>query len=65
MPNELCCMRRVKVKGKSKTCGALANEYEVSLAHGGRSYTARETLCVKHKLRAVQEGYTLKAVEAK
>jgi hypothetical protein len=59
MPNELRCTRRVKVKGKSKTCGELANEYEVV----GPSFTARATLCVKRMLMASNEGFTLKAVE--
>jgi hypothetical protein len=63
MANELRCTRRVKVKGKKQICNELANEYEVSLAAGGRTFAARETLCVKHKLAAATGGYTLKAVE--
>ena len=59
MSTELRCTRRIKVKGKSKTCNELANEYEVI----GQSFSARATLCVKHMLMASNEGFTLKAVE--
>jgi hypothetical protein len=49
----------VKIKGKKQLCNELANEYEVI----GKTYTCRAALCVKHKLAAINEGYTLKAVE--
>jgi hypothetical protein len=49
----------VKIKGKKQPCNELANEYEVI----GKTYKARAVLCVKHKLVAEREGFTLKAVE--
>jgi hypothetical protein len=64
LANELRCTRPIKKLRKRQACNGLANEYEVTLSKGGRSYTARETLCVKHKLAAEKEGFTLKALES-
>ena len=59
MSTELRCTKPVKIKGKKQLCNALANEYEVT----GNTYTARAVFCVKHMLMAVNEGFTVKAVE--
>jgi hypothetical protein len=59
LANELRCTRPIKKLRKRQACNELANEYEVI----GKSYRARATLCVKHKLVAEKEGFVLKPVE--
>lgn len=42
-----------------RQCGKIADEYLV----GGGSFTARQVLCVTHRLKAELEGFQLRLVD--